>query len=438
VLGYVPQPRSRSFVALAGWVVLVATAVVWGHHLLPGGTLNSHAPPFLGRYRVSLRALVPGALFAAGAVLVLPTVTTRLPWRLLLPFSAVTAAGWAVALAVWDGHASLSAPISRAHEYLAALPAVGHDPARFLGRFADDVTHRRLPVHVNGHPPLMVLVLWGWDRVGAVGPGWAAALVIGAGASSVAAIALVLRDLGDEAAARRALPFLVLGPFAVTVATSADAFYLGVGAWSAVALQAGLRRQSWPLFAVAGLLAGALPYLSYGLLPFGAVLLTVGWLAIRRHGWPGRSATHRTVLAVAFVAGLALVPVLLTANGFWWFDGVAATHRAWQLGRGDDRPYAYSFLADFAILAVLVGPATIVAATRRPGRVPMALASASLIALVALAAAGITRLEVERIWLPFAPWIVVLTSALPARSRGWLLANAACAVAFQLLVYDVW
>ena len=393
----------------------------------------------MGRYRLSPRAIVPGALFAFAAVMVLPPVTRRLPWRWVLLFSGAAAAGWAVVLAAWDGHGGLGAPISRAHEYLAALPAVGHDPVGFLGRFADEVAHRRLPVHVNGHPPLMVLVFWGWDRLGAVGPGWAAALVIGAGASSVAAVAVVLRELGDETAARRSLPFLILGPFAITVATSADAFFLGVGAWAAAALAAGLRRQSWPLLAVAGLLVGALPYLSYGLLPFGAVLVAVGWLAVRRHAWPpGRSFAYPVLLGVAFLAGLALVPGLLTAGGFWWPEGAAATHRAWQLGRGDDRPYLYSFLGDFAILAVLVGPATVVAATRRHRVVPTTLAAASLLGLLILAIAGITRLEVERIWLPFAPWLLVLTAALPARSRGWLLANATCALAFQMLVYDVW
>ena len=76
------------------------------------------------------------------------------------------------------------------------------------------------------------------------------------------------------------------------MATSADAFFLGVGAWAAAALAAGLRRQSWPLLAVAGLLVGALPYLSYGLLPFGAVLVAVGWLAVRRHAWPAESVAR--------------------------------------------------------------------------------------------------------------------------------------------------
>ncbi len=436
----IPTVRRRpTVVALAAWVLLVLTAVVWGRHLLPGGSLNANAPPFMGHYRLSLRALVPGALFAVAAVALLPTGCRRLPWRLLLPVSTVAAAGWAVALAIWDGHASLGSPISRATEYLAALPAVGDDPAGFLGGFAEDVAHRRLPVHVNGHPPLMVLVLWVWDRLGAVGPGWAAGLMIGAGASSVAALAIVLRELGDEAAARGALPFLVLGPFAITVATSADAFFLGAAAWAAAALAVGLRRQAWPMLAVAGLLAGALPYLSYGLLPYAAVLLAVGWLAVRQPGWwRSLSPAHRRALPGAFVAGFIVVPALLTVGGFWWFDGAAATHQAWQLGRGDDRPYLYSFVADFAILAVLVGPATAVAATRRPRMVAATVAAASLISLLVLALVGITRLEVERIWLPFAPWLVLVTSAMPARRRGWLVANAACALVFQTLVYDVW
>lgn len=431
------RPRWAGAIALAGWVMLVAAAVVWGRHLLPGGRLALVAPPFQGHYRFLPSAVVPGAVVAVVVALVLPALSPRLAWRALLPLCVALAACWAVALAVWDGHAALSSPIDRGPEYLPLVAVVGNDPAGFLATFADEVARLRYPVHVTGHPPLMVLVFWAWDHV-APGPGWAAALVIAAGASSVAAIAVVVRALGDEPAARRALPFLVLGPFAVTVATSADAFFLGVAAWGAAALATGLRRGSWPLLAGAGLLLGSLPFLSYGLLPFGSVLLAVVWLAVRRHGWPGRSGAHRAGLAAAFVLGLLVVPAVLTAGGFWWFDGVAATHAAWRHGKGDDRPYGYSFLGDLAVLAVLTGPATAVAAARRPGRVPGVLAAAALLSLLVLTTSGITRLETERIWLPFAPWLVLLTSTLARGSRGWLLLNASCALAFQLLVYDVW
>jgi hypothetical protein len=67
------------------------------------------------------------------------------------------------------------------------------------------------------------------------------------------------------------------------------------------------------------------------------------------------------------------------------------------------------------------------------------LASAALVGVLALALSGVTRLEVERIWLPFAPWLVTLCAALPRQERRrWLAVNAVCALAFQAFVLDVW
>jgi hypothetical protein len=426
----------RHAVAGVGWLLLLGLAVLWGHRLLPGDSLNVHAPPFQGHYRLTLRPLVPGLLVAVPAVMLLPAAARALGWRSLTLVAAASAAVWSLALAVWDGHRSVGGPLGRSHEYLPAVARVGDDPLGFLTGFSEAAAHRDLPVHVNGHPPLMLMVFWAWDRLGLGGPGWAAALVIAVGASAVAAVLVTVRAVGDEPAARRAMPFLVLAPFAVTVATSADAFFLGVGAWACAAFAVGLARRSWPLLAVAGLLAGLLPYLSYGLLPYGAVLVAVGWLGLRRHGWPTTRSRGWAVLPL--LAGLAVAPVAFTAAGFSWFDGVAATHRAWLLGKGDDRPYLYSLVADVTVLGVLVGPATVVAATRRQPLVTAVLAAASAAALSMLALSGVTRLEVERIWLPFAPWLVLLTAALPGRARGWLAVNVACAIAFQILVRDVW
>ena len=397
--------------ALTAWVAVLAVAIAWGHHLFPTGRLNVHAPPFQGHYRFLPTAVLPGLVVAAAAVVVLPPAALRHRWSVLLWVSAAGTAVWAFALAVIDGHESVGGPLGRAHEYLPAVPRVGDEPGAFLSGYADLVADRELPVHVNGHPPLMVLVFWAWDRLGLSGPGWAGVLVIAAGASAVAALLITVRALGDESSARRAAPFLVLGPFAVTIATSADAFFLGVAAWAAAALAVGLRRGSWWLLAISGLLAGALPYLSYGLLPYAAVLLAVGWLGVREYGCPGGSGGRRLLAVGAGVAGLLVVPVLMTAAGFSWFDGAQATHRAWSLGKGDDRPYLYSMVADVAILAVLVGPATAVAATRRAPRVPLVLAGSAALGLAVLAVSGITRLEVERIWLPWAPWLVLLTAA---------------------------
>ncbi len=435
--------------AVIGWAALLAIAVLWGRHLLPGGQLNVKAPPFLGTYRLALASIVPAAIFAAVAIAVLPLVCRWLPWRLLMVTAWASAAAWAVLLAFQDGHQSLGGPISRPREYVAAVPEVGSDPIGWLGTFAERAAARDHPLHVNGHPPLMVLVLWAWDRLGFSGGMWAAALVIGAGSSAVVALVVTVRALGDEPAARRGLPFLVLAPFAITIATSADAFFLGVGAWAAAALATGARRGSPALLAVGGVLAGTLPYLSYGLVPLAAVLVVAAYLGLRAtrgplsagsRPWSGLGAGVSTPAAVVLVAGLLLAPVLFTLGGFWWPDGVAATHEAWIAGKGDDRPYLYSFVADFAVLGVLVGPATVVGAVlRRRGQlsVSTALAGASLVGLLSLAVSGVTRLEVERIWLPYAPWLVLMCAALP-RQRRWLVVNALVALVFQALVLDVW
>ena len=429
------RPRT-DLVPLVLWTGLLVTSVVWGRHLLPGGSLNVSSPPFLGLPRFAPAAQLPALAAAGVGVLVLPVLAARLAWRLLVPVAGLAAAGWAIALGIGDGHPTLGGVLAQSGEYLPALDAVGDSPRAFLTGFADAVAHRQYPVHVNGHPPLMVLILWAWDRLGAAGPGWAAALVIGVGASAVPAVAITLREVANEAVARRAVPFLVLGPFAITVATSADALFMGVTAWAAAALAVGLARHRWPVMALAGLLMGAVPYLSYGLLPFGAVLLGVALLIVRR-GQPSPARAGRRMVP-ALAVGLLVVPVAMTAAGFWWLDGVRGTHQAWAAGRGDDRPYFYSFLADFAVLAVLTGPATTVAAARRCRGATLVLAVASLLAVLALASAGVTRLEVERIWLPFAPWLVILTVSLTGRVRPWLAVNAGVAIVFQTLVLGGW
>ena len=429
--------RPAAAAALLVWAGLIVVAVLWGRHLQSSGVINVDAPPFRGIYRVALASILPAACFAALAVAVMPLAGRLLPWRALLGLSWVSAVAWPVLLAFLDGHQTLTGPIARRGEYVPAVAEVGNDPAAWLASFAERAAERDHPLHVNGHPPLMVLVLWVWDRIGLSGADWAGALVIGTGASAVVAVAITLRALGDERSARTALPFLVLGPFAITVATSADAFFLGVGAWAAAAITLGVRHGQPALVLLGGVLVGALPYLNYGLLPLGAVIVAVLVLATRRSEGSGR--VWSPTMVGALVAGLLAVPVLLTAGGFWWPEGVSATSQAWADGKGNDRPYAYSFLADFAILGVLVGPATVVAATMRPRQAPAVLAGASLVAVFVLAVSGVTRLEVERIWLPFAPWMLVVCAALPRTGRRrWLAANAACALVFQALVLDVW
>jgi hypothetical protein len=46
---------------------------------------------------------------------------------------------------------------------------------------------------------------------------------------------------------------------------------------------------------------------------------------------------------------------------------------------------------------------------------------------------------VERIWLPFVPWLLLTTALLPERWRRWgLLLQVAWALAVQQLLYTSW
>jgi methylthioxylose transferase len=78
----------------------------------------------------------------------------------------------------------------------------------------------------------------------------------------------------------------------------------------------------------------------------------------------------------------------------------------------------------------------------RPRAVPLALlalAGAGTIAILVADLSGLSKSEVERIWLPFALWLVPLAALLPRPSvRWWLLAQAALALAVNHLLLTVW
>ena len=83
------------------------------------------------------------------------------------------------------------------------------------------------------------------------------------------------------------------------------------------------------------------------------------------------------------------------------------------------RPYSYFVWANLAAVSFAVGPA-VWAGIRRAVAAPRALpAPAALLVLAALAAVvvadltGLSKAEVERIWLPFAVWLVVPCALLP-------------------------
>lgn len=80
---------------------------------------------------------------------------------------------------------------------------------------------------------------------------------------------------------------------------------------------------------------------------------------------------------------------------------------------------------------------------RRLPRLPAAeprlalLALAALLALLAADLSGMSKAETERIWLPFAMWLLPAAALLP-RPRVWLAAQAALALLLNHLLLTGW
>jgi hypothetical protein len=67
----------------------------------------------------------------------------------------------------------------------------------------------------------------------------------------------------------------------------------------------------------------------------------------------------------------------------------------------------------------------------------VALAAAALAAVLVADVSGMSKAEVERIWLPFAVWLAGPCALLP-RTRCWLAAQAVLALAVNHLLLTVW
>ncbi len=409
-----------SWRSVAGGAVLVAGCAATGWWLTRHGVrlhLGS-AYPIVGHYRLHLTPwLVLPVAFAAATVLYGRRMAETLPWRQLAVLSFLGAAAWAVSLALVEGPAALAAPLTAPSEY-------PHD----VGRVADLDTYVRTfrwyivdtghgpqwTTHVGGHPPLVTLLFVLLARAGLAQVGWAAALCVLAGASAAPSVLSTVRLLAGERRARAAAPFVTAAPVALWVATSADALFAGVAAAGVCALAHAARRRSDGLALTGGLALGACLFLSYGLVLL-APLAVAAVLGPRR---------LRPLMVAG--AGVLAVVVAFAAAGFWWLDGLQlAAQRVVQGPAHHDRPWAYFVFANPAALAVAVGPAVLAAlpALRRDRALAL-LPGAALLAVVVAVASDLSKGEVERIYLPWAVWLLPLTAALPPPSRrGWLAAQ---------------
>jgi methylthioxylose transferase len=419
-------------VALGAWAGLITICAGWGAGLiLSGHDLYLNAPPLVGSVdpRLGPKVLIP-VVIASGGVWAAPTLAMRFGWRMLLVASMAGVATWATALALVDGTAGISAPLTSPHEYLTVVPQIS-SPGDFLSHFTARISG--YATHIRGHPPGMAMIVWGLAQMG-LGGTWPASVLIVIGAASMAPASLIaVREVAGEAVARRAAPFLVIAPAAIWIAVSADALYAGVGAWAVASMVIAIHRRGWrsDLAAlIGGLLFGVTLFLSYGLVLLALIPL-------------GVAAGARRVRPL-LVATMGIAPIILAfgALGFWWLDGLEATRQEYLLRSvAISRPYGYFAFNDFAGLAAAVGPATFVALARLRDRRLLILVGGALVAIAVADLSGMSKGEVERIWLPFMPWLLVACACLwkpPGSVRGWLAAQAGCAIAIEALVHTPW
>lgn len=444
-------------VAAGSAALLVAVAAVVGVRLLGEGVpLHVDAPPLFARWLPhSGPGTVLAVLIALLVVLQGPELAARLPWRALLALSALTSVVWTISLALIDGwQRGVVRRLTAPAEYLHDVPRV-RDIGVMLRTFSEHIQGLQpgsWTTHVAGHPPGALLVFVMLDRLGLSGGAPAAMLCILVGSSAAVAVAVTLRALGAPATARVALPFGVLWPGAIWVGVSADGLFTGVLAWGVALLAIGAGRERLDLpaagaSAAGGLLLGVTLFLSYGLVLAGLLPLAVAF------------ATRRIAPLLVASAGMAAVVIAFAAAGFWWLDGYQQlVIRYYQPGEyGLIRPYSYWVWADLACLAVVLGPAGVAGLRRAfaPGRLaavagapnqgwrylksPQLLCAAAAIAVLVADLSGLSKAEVERIWLPFAVWLMPGTGLLPARqARWWLAAQAALALGINHLLFTWW
>ena len=416
--------------ATAGWALVVVAGHLLGNALVARDPLvHIGAPPLVGSFDLRLSAQVlPALALAIAAVAWGPALAASLRWRGLLAASWAAAAGWAVALAAADGWSAVGAPLSSKYEQLTAVSSVG-SPGPFLETFTAVLP--TYATHVQGHPPGGVLVLWAMQGAGLGGAGAAAALAIACGAITAPAALVAMRALASEAQARAAAPFLVFTPAAVWMATSLVALYAGVSA-AGIALFAlactapsPRGRRAALLALAAGLVLGAALMLSYGVATLGALVVAI-------------AVGRRRPRAVAFAgAGVVLVLGAFLAARFNWLDGLQATREQYLAGVSRRRPYAEFLVISLAAFALAAGPAVAAGLARLRDRGLWLLVGGALVALAAAGLSGMSKGETERIWLHFAPWLLVATAALQ-RSRGWLAAQIGLALVLQLAVRSPW
>ncbi len=413
--------------ALTGWEVVARSENAGGISVPP--LHGTWSPEWFGP------GTIPAVVLALLAFRYAVRLAERLAWGRLLALSYVAGAVWLLSLAHVGGTQGLAHVFAHPYEYLTTAERVT-DIGALLQEYVSRINYdhpQNWTVHVAGHPPLALLFFIGLVGLGlgAYGAGIVVTLIA---ASTALAVMTTLRVLGAEEHARRAAPFLVLGPAALFMSVSADALFAAVGAWGLALLALAATRttrRSAVLWSIgAGLVLGATVMMSYGLVLLGPLALAV---LVTARSW--RPLPIAAASALAVLLGFAVA-------GFAWWEGFFELRERYWRGLAGQRPGAYWTWANLAALTLSAGPALgagLAQLRRGADRAVLLLTGAAATAVLIATVSQMSRAEVERIWLPFIPWLLVSTALLPARWRAPLLAlQLAVALVMEHLLYTTW
>lgn len=459
-----PDGRGHLLLQVAAWVGLVlGVALVTWAFLYPGLTgtevysraprnaSDDEVPPLHGLWEPKWfgPGTLPAVVLALLSLRYAASLAERLPWRRLLLVSYAAGLAWMVSLALVDGPSGLSRQLGNPYEYLREARSVT-DVGTLLSTWSE-----RMPIdspdafvtHVAGHPPAALLFFVGLVRVGLGGDLAAGVVVTLLAATTAVAVLVTLRALGEERFARSAAPVLVLAPSAVFMAVSFDAVIAATAAWGIACLALGATARgrgrgtvgvvAWSV--LAGLLLGTLVMFSWGMPLMGLLALAV---LVAARSW--------VPLPVAALAALVVVLGFAVAGWSWW-EVYPDLAQRYDEGIAKDRPITYWWWANLALTLISAGPFLAAGLggfvarlaqwreRRAADRVPLLLVGAGVAMVAAASISGMSKAEVERIWLPFMPWLLLSCAFLPPRLRTWGLGlQLLAAIVVQQLFYTTW
>ncbi len=423
-----------------GWIAVAVVAVAIGLVAWWGQTLDRDgvgiflgAPPFVGTWRLLWTPALWWALGLAALLVAwwVPAVET-LRWGWVLAGSWLWGLLWPATLQWSEGWDSLYTVLGNRRAYLPTAQGID-SPRDFLSTFVERLPS--YPTHVKGHPPGATLAHWFVDLVGGGRSDVLTATFLVVAALAAPASLVALDRVAGRSAARRAAVFAGLAPAAMWIASSPDAMFMGVIACAvalgAIAVTTRRRGTAHAAALGAGVLAGLSLSFSYGSMLLLGPLWALAVLALRRRDWQPM---------VTAVAGFLVVPALFMAAGFDWLAGLDATRAAYLDGVAPERPDRYFLIANLVVLAVAVGPAAIAALVWLRDRAAWWLVGGALAGVVAADLSTMSKGEVERIWLPAVPFLVLATCAIGGRTalRAWLAAQLGVGLLLAVVLDSPW